>query len=159
MERMETARRQSTKHSCPGPSPYFETKMRSWGVLLNRAPIELAYHVIADGERIYETDRAVRVEHEAYVLERYGDFRAHREQVLSDRSQWPRAGGPSGASTNTRSTFEPRRQRLGPDKPRLIESRPPRLHASTPPNHTEDRDYDELPVVTRPPSRSPASTL
>lgn len=57
-------------------------------VLLNRAPIELAYHVIADGERVYETDRATRVEYEAYVLERYGDFlpvlRAQREQILSD---------------------------------------------------------------------------
>jgi hypothetical protein len=40
-------------------------------VLLNRAPIELAYHLIADGERVYE---ATRVEYEAYVLGRYGDF-------------------------------------------------------------------------------------
>lgn len=57
-------------------------------VLLNRAPIELAYHVIADGERVYETARATRVEYEAYVLERYGDFlpvlRAQREQILSE---------------------------------------------------------------------------
>ena len=57
-------------------------------VLLSKAPIELAYHIIADGERIYETDRTTRVEYEAYVLERYGDFlpvlRAQREQILSE---------------------------------------------------------------------------
>ena len=57
-------------------------------VFLNKAPIELAYHVIADGKRTYETDRATRIDYEAYVLERYGDFlpvlRAQREQILSD---------------------------------------------------------------------------
>ena len=57
-------------------------------VFLNKAPIELAYHVIADGARVYETNRATRVEYEAYVLERYGDFlpvlRAQRKQILSE---------------------------------------------------------------------------
>jgi len=53
-------------------------------MLLNQAPIERTYHVIADGERVYETDRATRVEYEAYVLGRYGDFRAHCEQIYSD---------------------------------------------------------------------------
>lgn len=57
-------------------------------VLLNQAPIELAYHVIAGGKRVYETNRAARVEYEAYVLSRYGDFlpilRAQREQILSE---------------------------------------------------------------------------
>ena len=57
-------------------------------VLLNQAPIELAYHVIADGERVYETDRATRVEYEAYILGRYGDFlpilRAQRKHILSE---------------------------------------------------------------------------
>ncbi|MCS4033187.1 hypothetical protein GGQ02_001574 [Salinibacter ruber] len=57
-------------------------------VLLSQAPIELAYHVIADGERVYEANRATRVEYEAYVLGRYGDFlpilRAQREQILSE---------------------------------------------------------------------------
>lgn len=67
-------------------------------VLLNQTPIELAYHVIADGERVYEATRGTRVEYEAYVLGRYGDFlptlRAQREQILSestnDRIQWYR---------------------------------------------------------------------
>ncbi|WP_119842898.1 type VII toxin-antitoxin system MntA family adenylyltransferase antitoxin [Salinibacter ruber] len=57
-------------------------------VLLSQAPIELAYHVIADGERVYEANRATRVEYEAYVLGRHGDFlpilRARREQILSE---------------------------------------------------------------------------
>jgi predicted nucleotidyltransferase len=57
-------------------------------VLLNQAPIELAYRVIAQGKRVYEESRAVRVEYEAYVLGRYGDYlpvlRKQREQILSD---------------------------------------------------------------------------
>jgi predicted nucleotidyltransferase len=57
-------------------------------VLLSQAPIELAYHVIADGERVYEANRATRVEYEAYVLGHHGDFlpilRARREQILSE---------------------------------------------------------------------------
>jgi predicted nucleotidyltransferase len=37
-------------------------------VLLNRAPIELAYGVIAHGRRLWEQEVATRVEYEAYVL-------------------------------------------------------------------------------------------
>ncbi len=57
-------------------------------VLLNQAPIELAYRVIAQGERVYEERRVVRVEYEAYVLGRYGDYlpvlRKQRKQILTD---------------------------------------------------------------------------
>jgi uncharacterized protein len=55
-------------------------------VLLNRAPIELAYAIIAQGEVVYEQDVATRVEYEATVLSRYGDFlpvlRAQRDDIL-----------------------------------------------------------------------------
>jgi hypothetical protein len=57
-------------------------------VLLNQAPIELAYRVIAQGKWVYEESRAVRVEYEAYVLGRYGDYlpvlRKQREQILTE---------------------------------------------------------------------------
>jgi len=43
-------------------------------VLLNRASIELAYAIIAEGELLYEKDLATRVEYEATVLSRYGDY-------------------------------------------------------------------------------------
>lgn len=55
-------------------------------VLLHSAPIELAYHVIANGKMLYRRDLDTLVEFEAHVLGRYGDYlptlRAHRDQVL-----------------------------------------------------------------------------
>jgi predicted nucleotidyltransferase len=55
-------------------------------VLLNRAPIELAYAVVAQGKVLYERDVATRVEYEAQVLSRYGDYlpvlRAQRDDIL-----------------------------------------------------------------------------
>ena len=55
-------------------------------VLLNRAPVELAYAVIAQGEVLYEQDIATRVEYEATVMSRYGDYlpvlRAQRDDIL-----------------------------------------------------------------------------
>jgi len=55
-------------------------------VLLNHAPIELAYTVIAQGKVIYQRDLATRVEYEAQVLSRYGDYlpvlRAQRDDIL-----------------------------------------------------------------------------
>jgi predicted nucleotidyltransferase len=55
-------------------------------VLLNRAPIELAYAVVAQGQVLYERDAATRVEYEATVLSRYGDYlpvlRAQRDDIL-----------------------------------------------------------------------------
>jgi predicted nucleotidyltransferase len=55
-------------------------------VLLNRAPIELAYAIVAQGKVLYEQDVATRVEYEARVLSRYGDYlpvlRAQRDDLL-----------------------------------------------------------------------------
>jgi predicted nucleotidyltransferase len=55
-------------------------------VLLNRAPIELAYAIVAHGQVLYEQDVETRVEYEAYVLSRYGDYlpvlRAQRDDIL-----------------------------------------------------------------------------
>ena len=55
-------------------------------VLLNHAPIELAYAVIAEGKLLYQRDVATRVEYEASVLSRYGDYlpvlRAQRRDIL-----------------------------------------------------------------------------
>ena len=55
-------------------------------VLLKRAPIELAYAVVAQGQLLYERDAATRVEYEAAVLSRYGDYlpvlRAQRDDIL-----------------------------------------------------------------------------
>jgi predicted nucleotidyltransferase len=55
-------------------------------VLLNRASIELAYAIIAQGKLLYEQDVATRVEYEATVLSRYGDYlpvlRGQRDDIL-----------------------------------------------------------------------------
>ena len=55
-------------------------------VLLNRASIELAYAIIAQGKVLYERDLATRVEYEATVLSRYGDYlpvlRRQRDDIM-----------------------------------------------------------------------------
>ena len=55
-------------------------------VLLNRAPIELAYAVIAYGELLYQQDDATRVEYEARVMGLYFDYlpvlRSQRSDIL-----------------------------------------------------------------------------
>jgi len=55
-------------------------------VILNAAPVELCYHIIAQGRRVYERDVATRVEFEANTLSRYGDMlpmlRQQREAIL-----------------------------------------------------------------------------
>jgi predicted nucleotidyltransferase len=55
-------------------------------IILNQAPIELAYAVIAQGKVLYQCDLAERVEYEADVLSRYGDYlpflRAQRQDIL-----------------------------------------------------------------------------
>jgi len=57
-------------------------------VLLNRAPVELAYAVIAQGQLLYQRSVAERVEFEAKVLSLYGDYlpilRRQREEILKD---------------------------------------------------------------------------
>ena len=55
-------------------------------VILNGAPVELAYAVIAQGQILYERSVATRVEYEGYVLGLYGDYlpvlREQRAQIL-----------------------------------------------------------------------------
>ncbi|MEZ4865735.1 MAG: nucleotidyltransferase domain-containing protein [Caldilineaceae bacterium] len=59
-------------------------------VLLNQAPIELAYAVIAQGQLLYQRDVVTRVEYEAYVMSRYGDYlpvlRAQRAELLGRKN-------------------------------------------------------------------------
>lgn len=43
-------------------------------VFINQVPIELAYVIIAQGQRIYERDPGVRVEAEARILSQYADY-------------------------------------------------------------------------------------
>ncbi|NPV87173.1 MAG: nucleotidyltransferase domain-containing protein [Anaerolineae bacterium] len=43
-------------------------------VLLRHAPVELAYHIIAQGRLLYERNIAERVEFESGVLNRHGDY-------------------------------------------------------------------------------------
>ena len=56
-------------------------------VLLNRAPIELAYAIIADGVVIYERDPSTRIDYESQVLGLYGDYlpilRSQRHDILN----------------------------------------------------------------------------
>jgi predicted nucleotidyltransferase len=58
-------------------------------VILNHAPVELGYGVIASGILVYEENVAVRVEFEANTLSRYGDFlpilRHQRQEILENR--------------------------------------------------------------------------
>jgi predicted nucleotidyltransferase len=55
-------------------------------VILNEAPIELAYAVIAQGVVLYQRDLATRVEYEATVMGLYGDYlpvlRQQRREIL-----------------------------------------------------------------------------
>ncbi|MGQ9483235.1 type VII toxin-antitoxin system MntA family adenylyltransferase antitoxin [Chloroflexus sp.] len=55
-------------------------------IVLNQAPIELAYAVIAQGTIIYQRSLAERVEYEAEVMSRYGDYlpflRAQQQDIL-----------------------------------------------------------------------------
>jgi uncharacterized protein len=55
-------------------------------VLLNEAPIELAYAIIAHGVLLMRRDMATQVEAEAYILGRYGDYlpvvREQRRDIL-----------------------------------------------------------------------------
>jgi len=68
-------------------------------VWLAQAPVELAFAVISQGKVIYQRDLATRVEYEALVMSRYGDYlpvlRAQRREILmggkrAARVQWYR---------------------------------------------------------------------
>lgn len=54
-------------------------------ILLHRAPIELVYHIIAQGTCLYKRTETTRIEYEATVLSRYGDYlpilRQHRKEL------------------------------------------------------------------------------
>jgi len=58
-------------------------------VVLNQAPIELRYAVVAGGKCIYETDLSLRVEFEAQTLSLYGDYlsilRKQRQDILMEK--------------------------------------------------------------------------
>ena len=58
-------------------------------VVLNRAPIELRYNVVASGRILYQKSRAVLIEFEAQTLSFYFDYlpvlRRHRREVLEER--------------------------------------------------------------------------
>lgn len=55
-------------------------------VMLNQAALELAYAIIKQGQRLYERDVVTRVEYEAQIMSRYGDYlpvlRAQRAELL-----------------------------------------------------------------------------
>ena len=59
-------------------------------VVLNSAPIELCYSVIAKGIIVYTVDTYVRVEFEASILSRYGDYlpilRRQRNEILEEHN-------------------------------------------------------------------------
>jgi predicted nucleotidyltransferase len=59
-------------------------------VALRDVPIELAYAIIAEGICIYQRDNTTRVEFEAHVLSRYGDYLpvllSQRQEILGDES-------------------------------------------------------------------------
>ena len=62
-------------------------------VPLQRAPVELAYAVVAEGRRLFERDLTTRVEFEANVLSRYGDMlpvlRQQRADLIHGESYAP----------------------------------------------------------------------
>jgi uncharacterized protein len=61
-------------------------------VVLSRAPIELAYQIIASGILLYQKDLYTRVEFEAQVLSLFGDYLP----VLNIFKQQTLQGGPHG---------------------------------------------------------------
>jgi predicted nucleotidyltransferase len=63
---------------------------------LNRAPIELRYHVIGTGKLLYEATAAARVEFEAQTLSYYFDYlpilRRQRQELLTEKGEAREAG-------------------------------------------------------------------
>ena len=78
-------------------------------VILNEAPIELAYAVIAQGQILYERSVAIRVEYEGYVLGLYGDYlpvlREQRAQILEGGDYAKRVQRYRAALGRTRRTL------------------------------------------------------
>ncbi len=78
-------------------------------VLLNRVPIELAWHVIARGKLLFARSKYIHVEYEANVMSRYGDYlpvlRAQREDILQRRNRDRRAEWYRAAFERAKRTF------------------------------------------------------
>lgn len=88
-------------------------------VLLNEAPIELAYAVIAQGEAVYQRDVATRVEYEARVMSLYGDYlpvlRAQRRDILRGQGHGTRVQRYRAALGRTERTLSQIRAAPGQD--------------------------------------------
>jgi predicted nucleotidyltransferase len=88
-------------------------------VLLNRAPIELAFAVIAQGELLFERDVATRVEYEARVMSLYGDYlpilREQRRDILEDKGYDTRVQRYRAALGRTERTLREIRAAQGED--------------------------------------------
>lgn len=78
-------------------------------VLLNRAPVELAYSIIADGKLLYQKDTYTRVEFEAGVMSKYGDYlpvlRFFQQQILQGDPHGKRVQRYRAALGRTRRTI------------------------------------------------------
>lgn len=66
-------------------------------VILNGAPVALAYRVLRDGRLLFSRDERARIEHRVRTVDRYLDmepFRRVQEQGLRDRLREGRFGRP-----------------------------------------------------------------
>jgi len=65
-------------------------------VVLNQAPVELRYHVIATGHLLYDSSPGARVEFEAQTLSIYFDYlpmlRSQRREILAEKEGDREAG-------------------------------------------------------------------
>jgi predicted nucleotidyltransferase len=88
-------------------------------VLLNQAPIELAFAVIAQGEPLFERDIATRVEYEARIMSLYGDYlpilREQRRGILEDKGYDTRVQRYRAALRRTERTLREIRAAQGED--------------------------------------------
>ncbi|MHB0878537.1 MAG: type VII toxin-antitoxin system MntA family adenylyltransferase antitoxin [Anaerolineae bacterium] len=89
-------------------------------VVLNQAPIVLAYSVIAQGRRLLERDVATRVDYESRVLSLYGDYlpvlRQQRHDLLHGDRDAARVCRNRGASRRIDDTLAALRAAAG-EKP------------------------------------------
>lgn len=77
---------------------------------LRDAPIEMAYAVIAKGICVFQRDTLTRVEFEAEIMSRYGDYlpvlRAHRQSILEESAHDRRVQRYRAALGRTERTLE-----------------------------------------------------
>ena len=92
-------------------------------VFLNDAPIELAYAIIAQGKLLYQRDLATRVEVEANIMGRYGDYlpvlRAQRSEILQGEQSEARVQRYRAALGRTERTLGEIRAAQGEDAGRV----------------------------------------